>query len=529
MTLCKCLQADLLYAGATWRFLLPFWVFVSLFLFLLKAKICPNEKSIAFVDTTSLYLLCNGAEQVIGLNLTDAWSSGSINALADLKFLSVILDFNNLSAAPFPDFFPDLSNLTVLSLHACSLTGESPQKIFQIPTLQIIDLIGHNDMLGCSLPEFPSNGSLQKLALSYTQFSGTLPKSIENLRMLSHLDLSSCKFTGPLPSSMANLTQLVYLDLYLNRFTGSLPSLPKNLSHWEKLEYLDLHDNSLSGIIPASLFSLPSLKSLHLSNNFSGQISDQLQNVNSPLTKIYLIANNLERPLPEFLLELKHVEALSLSSNNGTVKLDKFTKLQNLTTLDLSCSGLSVDTNISKSDIALLPLFSSLKLVSCDLQNISFLKNQSSLINLHLSDSHFKGEIPNWIWGITDKSLYVLNLSLNQFTHFQEPYIIPNNLSSLDLYSNLLTGEIPLLPRSAFSVDLSSNKFATSIQPDFGNYLLSAQFLSVANNTISGAIPDSICKATGLEVLDLPRNSLTVRVPTCLAEQMTGLKIVNLG
>ncbi|KAK4341772.1 hypothetical protein RND71_037588 [Anisodus tanguticus] len=321
-------------------------------------------------------------------------------------------------------------------------------------------------MLGGSLPEFPSNRSRQKLDLGWAQFSGTLPKSIGNLSMLSYVDLASCNFTGPLPSSMSNLTQLVYLDLFVNRFTGSLPS-----------------ENSLSGVIPASLLSLPSLDILDLSRNkFSGQITDQLQNVNSPLTKIDLSANNLEGPLPEFLFELKHVIKLSLSSNNfsATVKLDKFTKLQNLIDLDLSGSGLSV-------------------------------KYQTG-------------------YGELLKILSALNLSLNQFTHFQEPYIIPDRLSTLDLHSNLLTEEILSLPRSAFFVDLSNNKFATSIPPDFGNYLLGVRFLSVANNTISGNIPDSLCKATILEVLDLSSNSLTGKVPMCFAEQMSNtLKIVNLG
>ncbi|KAJ8532643.1 hypothetical protein K7X08_012566 [Anisodus acutangulus] len=257
---------------------------------------------------------CNGSGQVIGLNLTDAWFSGSINALSDLKFLSVIiLDFNNLSAAPFSRLL---------------------RRLIQSNCLE--------SML---------------LQLNRRNTSEDIP--------------------GPLPSSMSNLTQLVYLDLFVNRFT-------------------------------ASLFSLPSLDILDLSRNkFSGQITDQLQNVNSPLTKIDLSANNLEGPLPEFLFELKHVIKLSLSSNNfsATVKLDKFTKLQNLIDLDLSGSGLSVDANISQSDLAFLPQLHSLKLASCNLQNnISFLKNQYSLEVLDLSDNHIKGEIPNWIWGIAENS-----------------------------------------------------------------------------------------------------------------------------
>nr|XP_016494069.1 PREDICTED: receptor-like protein 12 [Nicotiana tabacum] len=496
-------------------------------------------------------ITCNVAGQVIGIDLSYESISGSINnsALPNLKFLSVIvLDWNDLSS-PIPEFFADFSNLTVLSLRSCNLTGEVPEKIFQVPTLQKIDL-SYNYVLRGSLPEFPSNASLESLVLSYTNFSGSLPKSIGLLTKLIDLELLDCNFTGQIPSSIENLTQLRYLDFSQNLFTGSVPSFrqSKNLtminfqrnnfsgeissSHWvglENLIVLILSENSLSGIIPVSLFSLPSLQFLDLSaNNFTGQITE-LQNVtSSSLIKLYLAGNKLEGPIPEFFFELHHLQELALSYNkfNGTVKWKKFTKLKNLVALVLSYNRLSVDTNISESELALLPHLSILRLASCNLYNISFLEKQSELTLLDLSINHIKGKIPNWIWdgGLTD-----LNLSRNQFTHLQEPYRF-RNIDSLDLHLNLLTGEIPLPPRAALYVDFSSNKFTTSIPPDIGNHLSSVVFLSIANNTINGTIPSSICNATNLEVLDLSSNKLSGRIPACLAEQSSrSLKVLNLG
>ncbi|XP_070024652.1 receptor-like protein 32 [Nicotiana sylvestris] len=493
-------------------------------------------------------ITCNDAGQVIGLDLSYESFSGSINPLANLKFLSVIrLDVNNLSA-PIPEFFLDFSNLTVLSLSSCNLIGEVPQRIFQVPTLQTIDL-SQNEMLGGSLPEFPSNGSLHTLDLSYTGLSGSIPTSIENLSMLSHVDLKLCNFTGPIPSSMENLTQLSYLDFTWNSFTGSFPTfkLSKNLtsiasagnnltgisSDWEgheNLKYLDLGNNSLSGLIPASLFYLPSLVGLNLANNkFSGKITE-LQNVTSPLVILDLSANKLEGPIPEFFFELHELGTLTLSSNNfnGTVHLKKFTKLNNLGSLDLSHNSLSIDTNISESDLALLPQLSGLFLVSCHLQNISFLKNQSSLQMLDLSSSQLTGEIPNWLWEINDGNLRFLNLSGNRFTHFQEPYRF-GILDFLDLHSNLLTGNIPLPPIAAKYVDFSNNNFATLMPPDIGNYLEIAWFFSIANNQVIGNIPSSICKDRYLEVLDLSNNRLNGTIPPCLAELSITLKVLNLG
>ncbi|KAJ8572937.1 hypothetical protein K7X08_009448 [Anisodus acutangulus] len=293
---------------------------------------------------------CNGAGQVIGLDLTHEWFSGSINPLANLKFLSVIrLDENNLSA-PFPEFFADFSNLTVLSLKSCNLIGQVHQKIFLVPTLQTIDL-SENFKLEGTLPEFPSNGSIQCLLLGYTEFSGSLPESIGNLRMLSDVSFWSCNFTGEIISS--------------------------NWYGLENLETLDFSDNSISGLIPPSFFSLPSLTDLRPNDNkFYGQIKE-LQNVTSPLTNLDLSGNNLAGPLPDFFFQLHNLSRLSLSFNNfsGTVKLCKFTKLKQLANLDLSHNRLSVDADISESDIALLPQLFVLRLASCNLRTVSFLKN----------------------------------------------------------------------------------------------------------------------------------------------------------
>jgi Leucine-rich repeat (LRR) protein len=113
------------------------------------------------------------------------------------------------------------------------------------------------------------------MVLNYTGFSGSLPHSIGNLKMLSTIDLSNCNFRGSIPDLMASLTQLVYLDMSLNMFCGSIPvfSMAKNLTNvdlssnnltgqitstqWEELLHLDILDlsyNSLNGNIPVLCF-----------------------------------------------------------------------------------------------------------------------------------------------------------------------------------------------------------------------------------------------------------------------------------
>ncbi|XP_031098266.1 receptor-like protein 33 [Ipomoea triloba] len=199
-------------------------------------------------------LSCNAAGYITSLDLSyDESITGGFNVslLYKLPSLSVIRLDGVKFSAPFPDFFTDFTNLTILSLKNCNFSGTVPHKVFQVPTLQTIDL-SFNHMLGGSLPDFPKNGFLQSLILHYTNFSGNLPESIGNLRLLSHIDLAYCDFSGPIPASFMKLSKLVELSL---------------------------SGNSLSGPIPASLFFLPSLQTLSLSGNkLSGHINE-LQNI----------------------------------------------------------------------------------------------------------------------------------------------------------------------------------------------------------------------------------------------------------
>ncbi|KAL5742502.1 hypothetical protein ACOSP7_029234 [Xanthoceras sorbifolium] len=142
----------------------------------------------------------------------------------DLKELrELYLDGVNISAQGIPDFMSGFSNLTSLRLSFCELTGVFPEKIFQVQTLETLDL-SNNRLLEGSLPDLPENISLRTLMLPDTNFSGTLPDSIGNVKKLSRIELPRCNFSGPIPTSMSKLTELVYLDLSDNNFTGQIPS-----------------------------------------------------------------------------------------------------------------------------------------------------------------------------------------------------------------------------------------------------------------------------------------------------------------
>lgn len=106
------------------------------------------------------------------------------------------------------------------------MRGEFPNKIFQVPTLQELDLYGNEKLTG-TLPDFSQNGSLRELGLGSTNFTGLLLDSLANLTTLTEIDLSSCNFFGPISSKMENLRDLVYLDFSSNCFTCSVPLFHK--------------------------------------------------------------------------------------------------------------------------------------------------------------------------------------------------------------------------------------------------------------------------------------------------------------
>ncbi|KAB2621892.1 receptor-like protein 12 [Pyrus ussuriensis x Pyrus communis] len=397
------------------------------------------------------------------------------------------LDGNNISA-PVPGFFANFSKLTTLSLRGCGLRGTFPKQIFQVPTLQTIDLSSNTELHG-SLPEFPKNGSLRSLILSQTSFSGLLHDSIGNLNMLSTLDLSECNFTGSIPKSIGNLTKLVDLHLSLNMFNGRISSI-----HWENLinlVYLRLYHNQLVGSIPSFLFSLPLLSALHLShNNFTGQVPEIFNVSSSLVTSIDLSFNNLEGPVPVSIFNLRGLETLTLSSNNfSAFPFNGPHQLLNLTEIDLSYNSLLVLYNGSNSSYSSFPQIS----------DFIFLRNQTYLRNLDLSENQIQG-LPNWIWKLD--FLDYLNVSFNFLESLEGPFInSTSRVSRLDLHSNQLKGPISIVPPDAIYLDYSNNHF-------------------------SSTIPVSICNASGLLALDLSSNSLSGEIPQCLAAMST-LRILN--
>uniref|UniRef100_A0A2N9FNL4 Leucine-rich repeat-containing N-terminal plant-type domain-containing protein n=1 Tax=Fagus sylvatica TaxID=28930 RepID=A0A2N9FNL4_FAGSY len=396
----------------SWLFFIPICSILLNFGIFVVSGQCIDDQRNLLIELKEQPQIQHDGGHVIGLNLNNESISGGLNnssSLFRLQYLqNLSLAYNNFNSSRIPLEFGNLTNLIYLNLSTAGFAEQIPIEIS-------------------------------------TPSQGALPDSIGNLKMLSKIDLSICNFSGSIPSSMENLTQLVYLDLSSNNFNGSVPpfSMAKNLTqinlsrnsltgqitstHWKDLPNLvnlDLRSNSLEGSIPVSLFSLPSLQKLQLSNNqFSGRLNHSSVSSYS-LDTLDLSSNNLEGSIPTSVFELR------VTSKGLDIELVKILTI--FTSIDVSCNNL-------------------------------------------------EGQIPEKLGEL--KSLYGLNLSHNAITG-QIPPALGNltMLESLDLSSNKLTGEIPM-----HLVDLiflgSSRPFVQSIAKCQSDEALPPQLHHLFSNT----------------------------------------------
>ncbi|KAK0584687.1 hypothetical protein LWI29_017110 [Acer saccharum] len=284
------------------------------------------------------------------------------------------------------------------------------------------------------------------------------------------------------------------IDLASNNFTGRLPQ--KGLTTWEAM----MVDEQKA----QSQFKHLQFEMVNGSQHYQDTVTVTMKGLEMELVKILTLFTSID-----------------LSSNNFRGSI--------LEELGFGISFVVVVAPLIFSEKVNLcfssfpPNIRILKLASCKLVMIPNLKNCSSIDELDLSVNQISGEIPNWIWEVAGTNL---NLSHNSLVGFQEPYSI-KNLRYLDLHSNRLQGKIPLPPLEARVVDYSSNNFTSSIPDDIGNIAFLMQFFSVSNNKLTGVIPESLCNATRLNVLDLSINNLSGRIPTCLIEMGENLGVLN--
>ncbi|GLT59083.1 hypothetical protein SLA2020_319230 [Shorea laevis] len=458
-----------------------------------------------------------------------------VHNLTELRFF--ILDSVDMSLVVPSSLVNLTSSLEHLSLCSCNLQGNFPNQVFQLPSLQLLDL-SYNFRLGCNLPESNQSCTLKYLNLANRNFSGELSHSIGNLKLLEELNLGKCQFYGSIPRSLANLTKITYLDFGYNLLQGQIPDVFGNM---HKLTYLSLFNNSFGGEIPTSifnltdltylslssnnltgplphnisellflhefrmdnnfitgcvqswLFSLPSLSHLDLRNNRLIGPIDHVEMPNLILKDVYLSNNKISGSIPSSFFHLVNLSTVDLSSNNlsGTITANMLSKLVNLGTLDLSSNSLLSLSNNGTVVNCSFPNLYYLKFSSCNIHKFpSFIRKAERLGVLDISNNKIFGQIHKW--EIEGMSLAILNLSYNFLTGID--LFGFRHLKTVDLRSNLLQGSL-------------------SIRSTTWDYM---EQLFISGNNLTGEIPSSYCNLISLRILDLANNSLGGKIPECL-------------
>jgi Leucine-rich repeat (LRR) protein len=299
-----------------------------------------------------------------------------------------------------------------------------------------------------------------------------------------------------------------------------------------KVREIDFSSQQLAGTLP--VFALDSCKLVDLSGN---RISGTLPAMVLPECKTLLLSsNNFSGVLPD--LNLPKIELLSVSSNEFSGQLGNFTKMPNLTTLNIEYNKFTsiaspfthpTLTNLEYTGWSGTQISGELPMVICP-----------SLKKLRLIGHLFSGEIPRYDLPECTE----LGLSDNQLTGNLPDLIMPS-LEELDINYNKLSGPIgPFSGLSAlkhFSARL--NQFESiSAQPnlpdletlDAAKNKLSGELtnlnlpkltrLTLSDNLLSGTVPN--LNLPMLLELDLSRNNFTGQLP---AFSLPSLEILNIS
>ncbi|GAA0183300.1 hypothetical protein LIER_30734 [Lithospermum erythrorhizon] len=199
-------------------------------------------------------------------------------------------------------------------MNVCNYTGIYCAPAPDNPHLQTVAGIdmNHADIAG-NLPE--ELGLLIDLALFHVnsnRFSGTVPGSFKNLRLLYELDLSNNRFSGKFPPVLLCLPSMKFLDIRFNKFQGEIPSGLFDL----ELDALFINDNKFDSRLPKNIGNSP-VSVLVLANNaIRGCLPSTIAKMGKTLNEIILMNVGLGACFPQELGALKEVTVFDVSFNN---------------------------------------------------------------------------------------------------------------------------------------------------------------------------------------------------------------------
>ncbi|CAN1227873.1 LRR receptor-like serine/threonine-protein kinase GHR1 [Linum grandiflorum] len=330
--------------------------------------------------------------------------------------------------------------------------------------------------------------------------------------VLDNLDLSADADL----TVFANLTMLVKLSMANNSITGQIPD---NIGDFKTLEFLDLSNNLFNSSLPSGIGKLGSLRNLSLAgNNFSGPVPDSISGLAS-LQSLDLSKNSLSGAVPASLTRMDSLVYLDLSLNMFGKKIPRGKFLPGISDsikyLNLSRNQLA-GSLLSGGE---LRLFSSLKVLDLSYNQLSGelpgFDYAYELQVLKLGNNMFSGFVPNDLLKGDSLLLSELDLSANNLSG-PITAIMSTTLHTLNLSSNGLKGDLPLLTGGCAVLDLSGNQFEGNLSRilKWGD----VEYLDLSQNRLTGPLPEASSQLMRLNHLNLSYNSLTGSLPRSITQ-----------
>ncbi|XP_006303206.2 receptor like protein 30 isoform X1 [Capsella rubella] len=344
---------------------------------------------------------------------------------------------NNKIKGQVPDWLWRLPKLEHVSLSKNSLSGfNGSLKVYLESQNSFVDL-SSNAFQG---PLFiPSSKHLQYFSGSKNNFTGEIPQSICGVNSLEGLDLSNNNLHGSIPWCLETLvmTSLAYLNLRNNRLSGILPEI---FHHAKSLMSLDVSHNRLEGKIPASLVGCSALEVLNVGSNTIKDMFPFHLNSLQKLQVLVLHSNRFHGTLRNadgVWFGFPHLKIIDVSHNDfsGTLPSDYF--LNWTAMYSKRDNNMELEYIWGPSEAGYYSLVLMNKGVSMEMERIL-----TTYTAIDFSGNQLHGPIPDSI-GLL-KELHILNMSSNAFTgHIPSTLTNLTNLESLDLSQNKISGEIP--------------------------------------------------------------------------------------
>ncbi|KAM0906434.1 hypothetical protein ACQ4PT_016753 [Festuca glaucescens] len=426
-------------------------------------------------------------------------------SLSTLHSLTVVnLERNSyMPVSPFPEFFMNFSNLSVLKLAMTNLQGWFPHRTFQSKTLRVLDLSGNQDLSG-QVPNLSNASSIEIMMLGGTNITFAKPGSFNNFKYLKALSLD-VNFVPVKPQpSLGILRSLQHLKLSQMDYTRNLWPILSWIEDLQNLRSLELYGGNCSLISLSSVVKLKSLRSLAISHcSFTKTELSTLRNlVDLGTLEIYNCI--LNGPIPSAIGNLTNLRSLKIIGCDflGSIP-SSIGNLRNLRNMEINCVTYFYGTPDGSSR----PLPAAIG-------------NLSNLESLDINYCGFSGPIPDEV-GLL-KKLTVLRIGQCSLSG-RIPNSIVNltHLIDLDLSSNLLNGELRtsiFAIRTLQRLDINSNLLSGSIQDFEATSSHMLHTLDLNNNKIEGDLPMTLTKCLQLEFLDVGNNHMVGTFPSWLGK-----------